>query len=114
VRIPVWGKIRENSGLEKGTQTSYLRFWKNSRLEKKNIRENSCLRTAILTNSKGFCENSVGNFRLHKRNIFPARKSLVSDIHGLGAGKKTGTVTIYSVFGHPLHNSGTFSTDFLG
>jgi hypothetical protein len=63
---------------------SYQRSWKNSRLKKRNIRENSCLRTETLTVSKGFCENSsLGkgkNFRLNKGNIFPSRKSLVSDI----------------------------------
>jgi hypothetical protein len=54
-RLP---KIRENFRLGTGTQMSYQRSWKNSRLEKRNIRENSCLRTETLTDSKGFCENS--------------------------------------------------------
>jgi hypothetical protein len=44
------GKIRENSGL--GTETqSYQRSWKNSRLEKRNIWENSFLQTGTLTAS---------------------------------------------------------------
>jgi hypothetical protein len=45
VSIPVWE--RENS-----------RSWKNSWLEKRNFRKNSCLRTCTLTDSKGFYENS--------------------------------------------------------
>jgi hypothetical protein len=68
---------------------SYQRSWKNSRLERGNIRENSCLRTGTLTDSKGFYENSAWereNFRLSKGNIFPSRKSLVSDIPA-GEGK---------------------------
>jgi hypothetical protein len=55
-RLSKRGKIRENLGT--GTQMSYQRSWKNFRLEKRNIRENSCLRTGTLTDSKGFCENS--------------------------------------------------------
>jgi len=42
-RLPKKGKIRENFRLGTGTQMSYQRPWKNSRLEKRNIRENSCL-----------------------------------------------------------------------
>jgi hypothetical protein len=52
------GKIRENFRLGTGTQTSYQRSWKKSRLDKRNIREKSCLRTGTLTDSKEFCENS--------------------------------------------------------
>ncbi len=51
-------KYEKISGLERGTQMSYQRSWKNSRLEKRNIWENFCLRTGTLTDSKGFCENS--------------------------------------------------------
>jgi hypothetical protein len=47
----------ENSRLGTGRQMSYQRSWKNSRLEKRNIQENSCLGTEKLTVSKGFCEN---------------------------------------------------------
>jgi hypothetical protein len=50
------GKIRENFRLGTGTQTSYQRSWKK---EKRNIRKSSCLRTVTLTDSKGFCENSL-------------------------------------------------------
>jgi hypothetical protein len=62
---------------------SYLQenYWK------RNVRENSCLRTGTLTDSKGFCENSgLGmeisgkTSRLYRGNVFQARKSLVSDI----------------------------------
>jgi hypothetical protein len=65
VRIPVRG--REKSGKAPGklragnkytVQTSYQRSRKNSLLVKRNMQENSCLRTGVLTNSKGFCENS--------------------------------------------------------
>jgi hypothetical protein len=35
-------KIRENFRLGRGIQTSYQRSWKNSLLEKRNIRENTC------------------------------------------------------------------------
>ena len=58
--------------LEKSNQRS----WKNCRLEIGNILENSCLRTGTLADTTGFC----GNSRLYKGNIFPARKSLVSDM----------------------------------
>jgi hypothetical protein len=55
-------KIPENFWLGLGTQMSYQRSWKNSRLEKRNIWENSCLPTGSLTDLKGFCENSgLGN-----------------------------------------------------
>jgi hypothetical protein len=47
-----------NFRLGSGTQTSFQRSWKNSCREKRIIRENSCLRTVTLTDSKGFCENS--------------------------------------------------------
>jgi hypothetical protein len=46
------GKIGENSGKEIGTQSSYQRSWKNSRLEKRNFGENSCLRTGTPTDFK--------------------------------------------------------------
>jgi hypothetical protein len=46
------GKLGKNSGLETGSQSSYQRSWKNSRLEKRNIGENSCLRTGTLTDFK--------------------------------------------------------------
>jgi hypothetical protein len=52
----------ENFRLGTGTQTSYQRSWKKSRLEKRNIWEKSCLQTGTLTDSKGFCEISgLGN-----------------------------------------------------
>jgi hypothetical protein len=57
---------------------SYQRSWKNSRLEKGNIRENSCLRTETLTDSKGLGKGKTSGF--NQGNIFPSRKSLVSDI----------------------------------
>ncbi len=77
------GKIRENSGL--GTEPqSYQRSWKNSRLEKRNVWENSCLQTGTLIDSNWLFLAGKGNIgeisRLCKGNIFPARKSLVSDI----------------------------------
>jgi hypothetical protein len=51
------GENMENFRLGTGTETSYQRSWKNSRMEKRNIQENSCRRTGTLTDSKGFCKN---------------------------------------------------------
>jgi hypothetical protein len=50
----------ENTGkLQAGKRyTKDQRSWKNSRPEKRYFRENSCLRTGTLSDSKGFCENS--------------------------------------------------------
>jgi hypothetical protein len=52
------GKIRENLRAENRYTNELSRSWKISRLEKRNIRENSCLRSGTLTFSKEFCEIS--------------------------------------------------------
>jgi hypothetical protein len=82
------GNIRENSRLGTGRPTSFQRSWKNTGWE----------RGVTQNDSKGFCEKfALGkgkireNSRLHKGNIFPARKSLVSDMTSrLVSGKGTG------------------------
>jgi hypothetical protein len=64
-RLPKRGKYGKSSGWEQVHKWVIKDFWKNSRLEKRNIRENSCLWTETLTDSKGFCENpSLGKGKL--------------------------------------------------
>jgi hypothetical protein len=68
---------------------NYQRSWSNSRLEKRNIRETPACEKKTLTDSNGFCEIAAWESekcRLNKGNIFPSRKSLVSDIPA-GEGK---------------------------
>ncbi len=79
---------------------SYPRSWKNSRLQKRNIREKSCLRTGTLTDTKGFCENSrLGEGISEETPCFIREtnsqvKSLVSDIP---AGSRERVMPFFSV-----------------
>jgi hypothetical protein len=57
-RLPKRGKYGKTSGLEEVHKRVIKDLGRIPRLEKRNIRENSCLRTGTLTDSKGFCENS--------------------------------------------------------
>jgi hypothetical protein len=85
---------------------SYQRSWKNSPLEKRNIGENSCLRTGTLTDSKGFCGTPAlkrENFRPNKGNIFPSIKSLVSDIPAGGRENRETFFTVYACLSKSLY-----------